>query len=528
MVSIARWKIIAILLICLVGIICASPNLFSPQQLEKFPSWFPKQQVNLGLDLKGGSSILFEADVNDVIREHYTSLAGSLRQEFRKEKVRYTELKNTKANVVVSLKDPSDADMEKARKLIRSVDREAEIHVEKGKVTITLLPHAIAEKKRMALGQAIEVIRRRVDETGTLDPSITRQGENRILLQVPGLGDPKRIKELVGRTAKMSFHLGDESVDVSQGPKSPVAPGSQVLLRDDYRASVAGHELYYAIKKEALITGDMLTNAHPSTDQNGRPSVAFQLNTLGAKKFGQITAENVGRPFAIVLDDKIISVANIQEPIYGGNVQISGNFSLKEASDLALLLRAGSLPMKLTPMEERTVGPELGADSIHAGQLATVYAIILIAIFMIVAYSLFGGFANIALLMNLILLMGAISVMQATLTLPGIAGIALTLGMAVDANVLIYERIREEMKKGRSPLAAIDIGFTEAMRTIVDSNVTTLIGAALLFQFGTGAVRGFAVTLSLGIVISMFTAVTLTRLIVVGWYHWKRPRELPL
>lgn len=525
MVSIARWKIISILFICILGIVFASPNLFSPRQLEKFPSWFPKQQVNLGLDLRGGSSILFEADVDDVIREHYTSLASSLRQEFRKEKIRYTELKSTKTSVIVSLKDPTEGDLEKARKVIRATDRDGEITQEANRLTVTLLPHAVMEKKRMALGQAIEVIRRRVDETGTLDPSITRQGDNRILLQVPGLGDPKRIKELVGRTAKMSFHLGDESVP-AQSLNTPVPPGSQVLLRDDYRAE--GQELYYTIKKEALVTGDMLTNAHPSTDQNGRPSVAFQLNTLGAKKFGQVTAENVGRPFAIVLDDKIISVANIQEPIYGGNVQISGNFSLKEASDLSLLLRAGSLPMKLTPMEERTVGPELGADSIRAGELATVYSIILIAIFMVVAYSLFGGFANVALAMNLVLLVAAVSVLQATLTLPGIAGIALTLGMAVDANVLIYERIREEMKKGKSPLAAIDIGFTEAMRTIVDSNVTTLIGAALLFQFGTGAVRGFAVTLSLGIVISMFTAVTLTRLIVVGWYHWKRPRELPL
>lgn len=522
MVHIAKWKIVTILLICLAGIVYALPNLFEEKTLEGFPDWFPKKQVNLGLDLQGGSSILLEVDVKNFIKEHYSAIASSLRKDLRAQKIGYLNLKSSDSQVSFLLRDL--ADEQKARKIIRSVARDTDVLFGNGVFSISLTELALANKMKLAIDQSIKIIRRRVDETGTLEPSIQRQGDDRILLQVPGLSDPRRVKQLLGKTAKMSFHLGDDETSVADAREGRLPPGSLLLPYEDRHHGLSS----FVIRKEAIVTGEMLIDANPAYDKNGRPSVSFKLDSIGAKKFGEATAKNVGRSFAIVLDNKVISVANIQEPIFGGEVQIIGSFTVQETSDMALLLNAGALPAKLTPLEERTVGPELGADSIKAGEYATVYSIVFIAVFMLLAYSLFGFFANISLAFNLTILVAALSALQATLTLPGIAGIALTLGMAVDANVLIYERIREEMKSGKNPLSAIDIGFTAAMRTIVDSNVTTLIGAALLFQFGTGAIRGFAVTLTLGIIISMFTAITLTRLIVVQWYKWKKPKTLPL
>ena len=522
MVHIAKWKMVAILLICLAGIIFALPNMFDDKKLDTFPNWFPKKQINLGLDLQGGSSILLEVDVNNVVKEHYGAIASSLRKDLRAKKIGYLNLKAASDKVSFTLRNPGDE--QTARKIIRSAAPDTDILVVNDEVSIILTEPALIEMKKTSIKQSIEIIRRRVDETGTLDPSIQRQGDDRILLQVPGLSDPRRVKELLGKTVKMSFHLGNESVSVSDARAGRLPSDSVLLPYEDRQQGLSS----YVIFKEALVTGDMLIDARPGNDQNGRPAVTFKLKSIGAKKFGEATAANVGRPFAIVLDNKVISVANINEPIYGGNVQITGSYTVQEASDMSLLLRAGALPAKLTPLEERTVGPELGADSVKAGEYATVYSIVFIAVFMLLAYSLFGFFANISLALNLTMLVAALSALQATLTLPGIAGIALTLGMAVDANVLIYERIREEVRNGKNPLGAIDIGFTSAMRTIIDSNVTTLIGAALLFQFGTGPIRGFAVTLTLGIVISMFTAITLTRLIVVQWYKWQKPKTLPL
>jgi preprotein translocase subunit SecD len=379
------------------------------------------------------------------------------------------------------------------------------------------------------LEQSIQIVDRRVNETGTREPLIQRQGDDRILVQVPGLQNPGKLKELLGKTAKMTFHLVDDTVnplDIQAGILPP--PGTRILLSDNAKeVDEQGRPFRYAVKARVMLSGDMLTGATATVEQ-AEPVVAFKFNTLGARKFARITQENVGKPFAVVLDDKVITAPRINEPILGGNGIISGNFTVETANDLALLLRAGALPAPLKVVEERTVGPSLGADSIKAGSQATLLGLALVMVFMFAGYGLFGLYANVSLLVNLVMLMGALSLFEATLTLPGIAGIVLTMGMAVDANVLIYERIREEMRYGKSPFAAVKQGFEGAFSTITDSNLTTLIAAVILFYFGTGSIKGFAVTLALGILTSMFTAVLFTKMQVAWWMNWKRPKTLPL
>ncbi|MCZ6763555.1 MAG: protein translocase subunit SecD, partial [Alphaproteobacteria bacterium] len=355
----------------------------------------------------------------------------------------------------------------------------------------------------------------RVDETGTSEPLIQRQGDDRILVQLPGLDDPERIKRLLGTTAKLNFHMVDPRV----GPEDSVPPGSMRLVMQE------GGEI--VVQREVVVSGDRLVDSQPSF-QDGRPVVSFRFDAAGGKAFGKVTADNVGQLLAIVLDDVVVSAPRIQGPIPGGNGIITGQFSVQEASDLALVLRAGALPAPLSILEERSVGPGLGADSIAAGKIASVIGLIGVVIFMVVAYGLFGLMADVALFINLLIILAVLSVLQATLTLPGIAGIVLTIGMAVDANVLIFERIREEVDNGRTPISAIDAGYRRALTTIIDSNLTTLIAAILLFQFGSGPIKGFAVTLSIGIVSSMFTAIMVTRLMVVGWLWQRRPSSLPI
>jgi preprotein translocase subunit SecD len=370
--------------------------------------------------------------------------------------------------------------------------------------------------------QSLEIVRRRIDETGTREPSVQRQGDRRIMVQLPGLRDPERIKRLLGKTAKLTFRFVDENVaaDASRLP-----PGTEVLTSDEL--DPYGKPRRYVVKKRVMVSGDTLTNA-AATFQQGQPVVSFTFDSVGAKRFADATRDNVGKIFAIVLDNKVISAPVIREPILGGRGVISGHFTVQGAQDLALLLRAGALPAPLKILEERTVGPGLGADSIRAGKIASVLGMVAVVVFMALAYGLFGLFANVALLVNMVLILAALSGLQATLTLPGIAGIVLTIGMAVDANVLIFERIREEERAGRGPVTAIDAGYRRAMTTIVDSNLTTLIAAVLLFQFGTGPVKGFAVTLAIGLITSMFTAIMLTRLMVVTWLRRRRPRSLAI
>jgi preprotein translocase subunit SecD len=390
-----------------------------------------------------------------------------------------------------------------------------------GLFRLTVTEPAFLERIRQSVDQSIQIIERRVNELGTVEPSIARQGADRVLVQVPGLQDPSRLKELLGKTAKLAFRM----VDLSASPEpGKVPPDSEIL-----QGSRSENRQPYVIEKRVVVSGEDLTDAQPGFDQrSSEPIVSFRFNSNGARRFAQATQENVGRPFAIVLDNEVISAPVIREPILGGSGQISGGFTVEQANDLAILLRAGALPAPLTIIEERTVGPGLGQDSIDKGTRAAWIGSLLVIIFMFATYGLFGLFANIAVAINVAMIFGALSLLNATLTLPGIAGIVLTVGIAVDSNVLIYERIREEVRAGRTPLNAIDAGFTRALATILDSNITTFIAAAVLFYIGTGPVRGFAVTLGIGIITTVFTAFTLTRLLVVAWVRWFRPQTVPI
>ena len=379
-----------------------------------------------------------------------------------------------------------------------------------GVITLTPTDAALTERIRQAVDQSIQIIERRVNELGLVEPTIQREGIDRILVQVPGLQDPSRLKEILGKTAKLDFRMVDQSMPAEQAAQTRPPADSEVLDGE------GGAK--YLIEKRVLVSGADLTDAQPGFDQRtSEPIVSFRFNSSGARKFAEATQENVGKPFAIVLDNKVISAPVIREPILGGSGQISGNFTVQSANDLAILLRAGALPAPLTIIEERTVGPGLGQDSIKAGEHAAYAGAALVIVFMFATYGLFGLFANIAVAVNVAMIFGVLSLLSATLTLPGIAGIVLTVGIAVDSNVLIYERIREEVRGGRSAINAIDAGFTRALATILDSNITTFIAAAVLFYIGTGPVRGFAVTLGIGILTTLFTAFTLTRLIVAYW-----------
>ena len=385
---------------------------------------------------------------------------------------------------------------------------------------------ATETRRRQALDQSIEIIRRRIDETGTKEPTIQRQGEDRILVELPGVSNPEHVKALLGKTAKLTFQLVDQSVTVDQARRGRLPPGDEILPAESAQGDRGGPAAY-VVRRRVMVGGDMLTDAQATFQQN-EPVVSFKFDAAGARRFGDATQENVGKPFAIVLDNKVISAPVIREPILGGSGIISGSFTVQSASDLALLLRAGALPAPITILEERTVGAELGADSIHAGALASIVGVVLVVIFMMLFYGLFGLFADIALIFNLCLMLAALSLLGATLTLPGIAGIALTMGMAVDANVLIYERIREEVRSGRSVLSSLEAGFTRAFGTILDSHVTTLVAGLLLYWLGSGPVKGFAVTLSIGVLTSLFSAILVTRLQIVTWVRRWKPKEIPL
>jgi preprotein translocase subunit SecD len=522
MFNFPRWKVLLILGICVLSVVLSAPNLMSQATLDRLPSWLHLRAMNLGLDLQGGSHLLLEVDVKAVLAERVANLTDVARAQLRKENVGYTNLGVSGDSVVLTLRDAAQAD--KARQAIREVERDLDIAVAGTQMTLRFSEQAIRDRKRAAVDQSIEINRRRVDETGTKEPSIQRQGEDRIVVQLPGVDDPERVKALLGKTAKMTFRLVDTSVsevDISSGR---VPAGSDLLVSEERDGRGAPR---YAVRKRVMVSGDSLVDAQP-TFQNGEPVVSFRFDSAGAKRFGEATRENVGKPFAIVLDNKVISAPVIREPILGGSGVISGSFTVQSAQDLALLLRAGALPAPLTVIEERSVGPGLGADSILAGQIACAVGLLFVVSFMIIGYGTFGVFANISLLVNLVMLIAAMSMLQATLTLPGIAGIVLGMGMSVDANVLIYERIREEMRNGRSPLSSIETGFDRAQATIVDSNLTSLIAAILLYIFGSGPVRGFAVTLGIGIVASMFTAVMLTRMIIAYWFRRTRPQVLPV
>ncbi|BBK43756.1 protein translocase subunit SecD [Allostella vacuolata] len=525
MLIIPRWKAAIILLAALAGLLYAAPNLLPRQVAESLPTWLPHQQVSLGLDLQGGSHLLLEVDTAVVTRERIANLQDLVRTAFRQPQIGYTDLAARDDAVSFTLRDP--ARIEEARRLLREGDADAEITATPdGRFTLRYPERVLNDLRRAAVDQSIEIVRRRVDETGTKEPSVQRQGLNRILLQLPGIDDPQRVKQLLGRTAKMTFRLVDMNASIEEARRGRLPPGTELLPSEEREG---GQPRQYVVQRRAMVSGDMLTNAQAGNNaQTGEWVVNFRFDSNGARRFGDVTKANVGRLFAIVLDGKVISAPVIREAILGGSGQISGSFTAQSANDLALLLRAGALPAPLNVLEERTVGPDLGSDSIRAGTIACIVGYLLICVLMVLGYGFFGLIANIALLLNLIITLAVMSVLQATLTLPGIAGLVLGLAMAVDANVLIYERIREETTLGRTPFSAVDSGFSKAFLTILDSNITTLIAAVLLYAFGSGAVRGFAVTLSIGIIASMFTAISLTRLIVVFWLKRARPAVLPI
>lgn len=524
MLGFARWKIILTLTVCLLGAALAAPNLLSRQQAEALPSWLPHRQISLGLDLQGGSHLLLQVDVQAVVRERMESLLESIRDELRKARIRYQDLRLDGPSVAVTIVDTAQID--EAGEALRKLDPDVQVEQADGQFRLRLREQAIRARESAAVDQSLEIIRRRIDETGVREPVIQRQGSDRILVQLPGIDDPQRIKALIGKTAKMTFHLTDDSANLADALGGRAPPGTEVLPLQDRKAP-KGQERRVVVRKRVVVSGENLVDAQP-TFQQGEPVVSFRFDSLGGKRFGEATSQNVGKHLAIVLDGQVISAPQIREPILGGSGVITGAFTVAEAQDLALLLRAGALPAPLTVLEERTVGPGLGADSIEAGKTASIVGVILVVAFMVVCYGLFGMFADVGLIAHVVLILAAMSVLGATLTLPGIAGIVLTIGMAVDANVLIYEHIREEVRAGRTPVSAIDAGFTRAMTTIYDTNLTTLIAAIFLYLFGSGPVRGFAVTLSIGILTTVFTAVTVTRLLVVTWLRRARPRVLPV
>jgi preprotein translocase subunit SecD len=525
MMYFSRVKTAVILGACLLGLLLCIPNLFPAPA-----AWLPWRTVHLGLDLRGGSYLLLEVDMKAVIKERLDGIMDGVRQELRKVPAFYQSLdaQPDQNRVVVKLRDPSktDAAVDALKPLISSdgptnAPDMTIVPAPDGTITLTLSQVALNARARGAVQQSIEIVRRRIDETGVVDPQITQQGNSRIVVQLPGISDPNRIKELLGKTAHMTFRLVDETANPTAG--GPPPPGDDYLPMQDR----PGEKI--AVRKRVDVDGGDLTDARAGTNpQTGEWVVNFTFNSVGARRFADISRANVNHRFAIVLDDKVISAPVIREAITGGRGQISGSFTAASATDLAVLLRAGALPAPLTVVEERSVGPELGADSIRAGAISPAAGFVMVIAFMAFFYGLFGWFANVCLLVNLVLMLAIMSLLQATLTLPGMAGILLTLGMAVDANILINERIREEQRLGRPPLSALEHGFTRAYSTIFDSNATAFLAHVMLFVFGSGPVKGFAVTITVGIATSLFTAWMLTRLLVSRWYLATRPKLLPV
>ncbi|MFW2586712.1 protein translocase subunit SecD [Sagittula sp. SSi028] len=554
MLQIDAWKRWLIWLTVVVGLLLALPNVFYPRvemhndavkAIESgadtsenraaeaaWPSFLPSGLVNLGLDLRGGAHLLAEVRTEDVYKSRMESLWPEVLRVLRAERdevgtIRWNSAAVDQGELRVRLVSNPEA-MPRAIELVNTLRQpvvsitgagthDFEARGEGDELVIALTEAEQQATDDRTMQQSLEIIRRRIDEVGTREPTIQRQGADRILIQVPGIGSAAELKEIIGTTAQLTFQPVVSRT--TNGNESPGA-GNEIL------PSLDDEGLFYILEQSPVVTGEELTNAQPTFDQNGRPAVSFQFNGAGGRKFGDYTAANIGSPFAIVLDEEVISAPVIQSHIAGGAGIITGDFTIEESTNLAVLLRAGALPAGLDFLEERTIGPELGQDSIDAGKLATAVAFAAVLFFMVASYGLFGVFANIALILNVALLFGMLSMIGATLTLPGIAGIVLTVGMAVDANVLIFERIREELKTARGPARAIELGYEKALSAIVDANITTFITAVILYVIGSGPVRGFAVTLGFGILTSVFTAIFVTRLLVVIWFERRRPKSI--
>ncbi len=551
MLEMSLWKKLVIVAISLWGIAASVPNLFyarveahndavtaqatgkvmanADTALAGWPSFLPSALVNLGLDLRGGAHLLAEVQVADAYAQRMDALWPEARDKLRDLRDQVGGIKRDPSTPdVLRIAISNPAGMQAALDAVKSLATgvvtltgagQSDLSVTAdGSVIVVALTDA--EKSAMdarTIQQSLEIIRRRVDEVGTREPTIQRQGSDRILIQVPGLGSAAELKAIIGTTAKLTFNavVGRTSdAGANAGPRNKLLPS-----QDE-------NGVFYIVEETPVVSGEELTDAQPAFDQNGRPAVNFSFNPSGARVFGDYTAANIGKPFAIVLDDKVISAPTIQSHIAGGSGIITGNFTLEQSTNLAVLLRAGALPAKMNFLEERTIGPELGQDSVDAGKNAAVIGMVAVGIWMIASYGMFGVYANVALIVNMALIFGVLSSIGGTLTLPGIAGIVLTIGMAVDANVLVFERIREELRLAKSPARAIELGYERALSAIVDANLTTMITAIVLFAVGAGPVRGFAITLGVGIITSVFTAIYVTRLIITIWYNWRKPAHI--
>jgi protein-export membrane protein SecD len=541
MLNISPIKQATIWLTVAVGLLLAMPNGFytkveahndaiaAGMEDTSWPSFLPSGLVNLGLDLRGGAHLLAEVKVEDV----YTSVMNGLWPQVRdvlaaeRDTVGFVTREDGPDNIV-RVRISNEAGGDSAVTLVRGLAQpvaslagagQNNIEVSRDGAILTVSLSA-AEQQAVddrTMAQSLEIIRRRIDEAGTREPTIQRQGTDRILVQVPGVGSAQEVKDLIGKTALLTFN---PVVSRTSDPDASAGAGNMLIPSIDEPGT------FYVLERSPVVSGEDLVDAQPAFDQNGRPAVNFRFNPTGGRKFGDYTADNIGSPFAIVLDSEVISAPTIQSHISGGSGIITGRFSVEESTNLAILLRAGSLPAELTFLEERTIGPELGQDSIDAGKVACLVAGLLVLVYMALSYGLFGVFANVALIINVGLLFGLLSMIGATLTLPGIAGIVLTIGMAVDANVIVFERIREELRTAKGPARAIEMGYEKALSSIIDANITTFITATILFVMGSGPVRGFAITLGLGIITSVFTAIFVTRALIVMWFARKRPKTI--
>ena len=554
MLQISLWKRALIVLLALSAIVFAVPNLFYDRverhndalvliatgqdtpdlqaQRALWPDWMPSALINLGLDLRGGAHLLAEVHVSDVYADRIDSLWPEVRDLLRTERAIVGGVRRMPSDdpgvlrIAVGNADGLQHALTTVQTLSRPMQTLTGIGQQDLEITIdgTEIKLTLSEAERVAtddrtMRQSLEIIRRRVDEVGTREPTILRQGSDRILIQVPGIGSADELKALIGTTARLTFHSVVRQTNSADAPIEP---------RQVIHPSMDDPGVFYVLDQTPVVSGEQLVDAQPDFDQNGRPAVSFRFNPAGGRAFGLYTAENIGNPFAIVLDDEVISAPVIQSHIPGGSGIITGRFTPEQTTQLAILLRAGALPAGMTFLEERTIGPELGQDSVDAGKIAAVVAMGAVLLYMGLAYGVFGWIANIALMINVAMIFAILSLIGGTLTLPGIAGIVLTIGMAVDANVLIFERIREELRTARGPARAIELGYERAMSAIVDANITTLMIAGILFALGSGPVRGFSVTLGLGIITSVFSAIFITRLLVVWWFERRRPKSLTL
>lgn len=528
MIQLSRWKIILVVASAIIGCFLAYPNLLTPAQREALPGWLPRHGLNLGLDLQGGSYLLLEVDVPQMREKRVTNLIEDVRVSLNGDGIATNGLQREAGGVVVSLANPAQTDA--AFKALQQLGGQAgpggqvervATRLGEGRLRFAYTDAALSGMGPAAVDQSITVVRRRIDSLGTREPSITRQGADRIVVQAPGESDPTKLEEVIGQTAQLTFQMVDTENSVNDAVAGRVPPDSE-LLQDQQGTP-------YLVKKRVLVSGENLTRAGVGSDQSGRPAIDFRFDGAGARRFGEATAANLGKPFAIILDGKVISAPTIQSAITSGSGQITGNFSIQEASTLVNLLNGGALPAPLKVEERRVVTAELGADAVAAGALSTALGFVVIVVFMILAYGfLFGGISVIGLALNGLLIVAAMSLTQATLTLPGIAGLILTFAVAVDANVLIYERMRDEARQGRSVIASMDAGFNRAMGTIVDANLTTLVAAGIMFLFGEGPVRGFAWTLTIGVFTSVFSAVLTAQVLLGYWLKVAKPKKLPI